>query len=84
MTALETELADVVGVARACAALELPRATYYRRRRPSAQRPRKPRPTPPRALGQSEKQTVLEVLHSERFVDKAPSQVVATLLGQGV
>ena len=84
MTALVHELADVVGVAQACAAIELPRSTYYRRRRPAAQRPNHKRPTPARALGPCEQQNVIEVLHSERFVDRAPAEVVAALLGEGL
>jgi putative transposase len=84
MTALVSELADVVGVAQACAALEQSRSTYYRRSRPAAPRPNKNRPTPARALGRCEQQKVIEVLHSDRFVDQAPAQVVATLLGQGL
>jgi putative transposase len=84
MTALVSELGDVVGIARACAALEQPRSSYYRRSRPAAQRPNKPRPAPARALGPTEQQKVIEVLHSERFVDQAPAQVVAALLGQGL
>jgi len=84
MTALVNELADVVGVAQACAAIELPRSTYYRRRRPVAQRANKKRPTPARALGPCEQHKVIEVLHSERFVDQAPAEVVAALLGEGL
>jgi putative transposase len=84
MTALVNELADVVGVAQACAAIELPRSTYYRRRRPVAQRPNNKRLTPARALGPCEQHKVIEVLHSERFVDQAPAEVVAALLGEGL
>ena len=84
MTALVTELAECVGVVQACAALEQPRSTYYRRSRPAARRPNKKRPTPTRALGPTEQQKVVEVLHSERFVDQAPAQVVAALLSQGL
>jgi len=36
----------------------------------------------PRALGPTEQRAVLDVLHSECFVDQAPAQVVATLLDQ--
>ena len=41
------------------------------------------RPTPARALSEPERQEVLQVLHSERFVDAAPVQVHATLLEEG-
>jgi len=84
MTALVTELSECVGVTEACAALEQPRSTYYRRSRPVAQRPKKKRPRPARALGSSEHDKVVQMLHSERFVDHAPAQVVAALLEEGV
>ena len=51
MTVLVRELGEVVGVARACTALGVPRPSYYRRRRPALRRPEKKRPPPPRALG---------------------------------
>jgi putative transposase len=39
--------------------------------------------TPARALSEPERDAVLEVLHSERFVDSSPAQVWATLLDEG-
>ena len=82
MDAVET-LAPVVGTAAACEALTINRASLYRRRcRPITVACR--RPTPPRALSPVERETVRDVLHSERFVDKAPAQVVATLLDEDV
>jgi len=74
------ELAPQVGIAPVCEALGVPRASLYRRRRPRKQ-PR--RTTPARALSEPERQEVLQVLHSERFVDAAPAQVQATLLEGG-
>ncbi len=44
--------------------------------------PRPPRRSP-RALKEPEEQKVLAVLHSERFVDRSPGQVYATLLDEG-
>jgi putative transposase len=41
------------------------------------------RHTPARALAPGERATVLEHLHSERFQDKPPAQVYATLLDEG-
>jgi putative transposase len=79
------DLSPVVGVAAACEALGVPRASFYRLRRSSAapqaaaSRPR----IPPRSLSERERRQVLEVLHSERFVDKAPAEVYATLLDEG-
>jgi putative transposase len=84
MTALITEIAPLVGVAAACEALEFPRATYYRLSRPAVTKTRGLRPASPRSLNDAERQTVLEVLHSERFADKAPPEVVATLLDEDV
>jgi putative transposase len=37
----------------------------------------------PRALSEAERQSVLEVLHTERFVDQPPREVYATLLAEG-
>lgn len=77
------DLAEDVGVAAACEALAVPRASFYRWRNPPAETP-KPRPTPPRALSGEERQRVRDVLNSEEFVDQAPAQVYATLLDRGV
>jgi len=76
------ELGDSVGKAAACRALGVPRATLYRRLQPSA--PAQVRPTPERALDAAERQVVLDHLHSERFCDKAPSEVYATLLDENI
>ena len=75
-------LASQVGVAPACRALGVSRATFYRRHKvtPGHQQPR---PTPARALCDSEREHVLNVLASPRFVDRAPAEVVATLLDEG-
>jgi len=43
-----------------------------------------PRPTPPRALSAAEKEVVLDVLRSDRFVDRSPAEVVYTLLDEKV
>jgi putative transposase len=40
-------------------------------------------PTPARALAPTERQAVLDVLHSERFCDRSPAEVHATLLEEG-
>lgn len=83
MKAVE-ELTPCIGTAAACRCLGVPRATLYRHRNP------KPSETPPgpplksaRALSDQERTDVLDVLHSEPFVDKAPAEVYATLLDQG-
>jgi putative transposase len=77
------ELTPIVGTRPACRVLGAAPATIYRRRRPPQPRPCRPRPAPARALSRAEREAVLEVLHSERFVDSSPAQVYATLLDEG-
>ena len=69
--------------AEACEALGVSRSTLYRRRRPVTSKPKR-RPRPQRALDTTERERVLSALHCERFVDKAPAQVWATLLDEGI
>jgi putative transposase len=77
------DLAQHVGVVAATDSLGVSRATLYRRRRPSPEhRPRVARRSP-RALAPAERSLALEVLHEERFVDRAPAAVVACLLDEG-
>ena len=76
------DLTPIIGTRPACRALGASPATIYRRRRPPEPRAPKPRPTPARALSDPEREAVLEVLHSERFVDSSPAQVWATLLDE--
>lgn len=78
MTPFVLELAPVVGLVAACAALAVSRATFYRHRTPAATR--SARPASHRALPPEERAQVLAVLNSQRFVDKAPAQVYADLL----
>jgi putative transposase len=76
------ELASGVGkTAPACAALGVPRSSLYRRRHPFIGPPR-PRPRPQRSLGPAEREQLLAVLRSPRFVDKSPAQVWAQLLDE--
>jgi putative transposase len=77
------DLAPIVGVTRACVALSVNRASLYRRRRRPTAAVRR-RPTPQRALSAAERQLVCDVLHEERFVDKAPAQVYGALLDEHV
>ncbi len=82
MRAAET-WAPEVGVAAATRALGVSRATLYRNRlpRPPAA-PAAARPSP-RALATPEREQALAVLHDPEFVDKAPAEIVATLLDDG-
>ena len=76
-------LAPDVGTKADCKSLGISRAGMYRRRTIGATpRPLKKRPSPPRTLSVPEKQEVLDTLHSERFQDKAPHEVYATLLDE--
>ena len=77
-----TSLAAHVGVAPACRALGVSRATLYRRRRPAPGH-QQPRKRPARALDEAERERVLDVLACPRFVDRSPGEVVATLLDEG-
>ncbi len=76
------ELAPQSGPSAVCLALGVSRATLHRRRRPPSASPA-PRPRPARALSPEEEDAVLAVLHAERFVDRAPAAIVATLLDEG-
>jgi putative transposase len=77
------ELASHVGIKPACEALSVCRSTFYRRQRPSTGH-QQPRPTPVRALSEQEWDEVYARLCSDRFVDRAPAEVVATLLDENV
>jgi len=80
------QAAPHIGITNACEALGISRATYYRKRKPPASEPPKtaqPCRVPGRALTQEQQQQVWEQLHSERFQDKAPAQIVAILLDEG-
>jgi putative transposase len=76
------ELAEHVGVKPACDALSVSRATFYRRTRSSTGH-QQPRPTPARALSETERSEVFDILCSERFADRSPGEVTATLLDEG-
>lgn len=78
------DLAPRIGRKSACAAMGRSRATHYRRRRQPVLGPPAPRPRPARALSDPEIDAVMAELNSERFCDKAPAQIWATLLDEGV
>ena len=78
------DLGGRVGVAPACRALGVARATLYRRRVAwTCPRPQQPRPLSPRALTIDERMDVFAVLNEERFCDLAPRTVRAMLLDEG-
>ena len=83
MIALTQEASSDVGTAPLCQALGVPRASLYRWRQGEPTGERAIRPTPARALSEPERQQVKQVLHSPRFVDRAPAEAYATLLDEG-
>lgn len=70
-----------VGISALCTALALPRASFYRQRKPKKATRGKRRQA--RALSNEEQTEVLAVLHEPRFADLAPAQVHTTLLDEG-
>ncbi len=72
----------VSGIAPACACLSVARASFYRRQHPKGAVPRRPRFVP-RALLPDERMQVLARLNDDRFADRAPAEVYATLLDEG-
>jgi putative transposase len=82
MEAAVEELVPAVGTRPACRALGVAPATVYRRRHPPEPRASAPPPPPARSLTPGERRIVLDILHSERFVDSSPAQVWATLLDE--
>ena len=81
MTALSASALSVP-LSRLCGALDVPCSTVYRHRR-HGPRARPSRRTSIRALSPVERQAVLDELHSERFVDSSPAEVVHALLADG-
>ncbi len=81
MMPLVEELGQQVGIQRACGLLNVSRSQVYRARHPQAES--KPRPAPKHALSVAERAEVRKILNSDRFMDKAPRQVYATLLDEG-
>ena len=88
------ELAALTSLAMACALLGRSRASHYRAQAEAVRRAglpfgpepapvRPPRPTPPNALSEAERDRVLGVLCEPRFADKAVAQAWAVLLDEG-
>ena len=84
-------LSPTVGLQAACDHLAVARASFYRQRPTFGPRVEPPGPAaipairakPARALSTEERACVLGVLHEERFQDRAPAAVQATLLDEG-
>jgi putative transposase len=87
--AVATSLGPIGSINPVCRALGIPRASFYRHRRPDTTTeeivlPVKSGRVSPRALGSDERQEILDVLHSPRFQDRSPTEVYATLLDEGI
>jgi len=78
-----TELSPLVGVRQACRLAGRSRASHYRDARGPVHGPPAPRCQPPNKLSDAEFDALLDLLHSEAFVDLAPAQVWAILLDAG-
>jgi putative transposase len=86
-----TQLSSVVGIVTACLVLGVSRASFYRQRPLFGPLPApvcgpmlpRGRPLPARALSVDERAQVLDVLHGERFQDRSPAAIQATLLDEG-
>ena len=76
-------LAPSVGLASACRALGVARASVYRHRKPHPTCRGRSRRSSPRALSPQERHRVLDILHEDRFADRAPAAVYAELLAEG-
>ena len=74
----------MTGVKKACELTGKSRATVYRRRNGTRSGCRERRPAAPNALSAAERGELLAVLDSPRFADKAPRQVWALLIDEGV
>ncbi|MFG2243663.1 hypothetical protein [Spirillospora sp. NPDC048823] len=77
-------LSEHLPITASCVLSGVPRGSYYRNRRSPAAGERASRPAPPNALSRAERQELADVLNSGRFADKAPRQVWAALLDEGV
>jgi putative transposase len=79
-------LAAQIGLKAACEVLVVSRASFYRlrHRRAGPQALARPRRAAAQALSAQERQQVLEILNSLRFLDAAPAQIHAKLLDEGV
>ena len=77
---ITASLAYEVGVRAACSSLDVSRAGFYRWRHPQEKEP-SCRPSP-LALSFGERSEVLDLLHTDRFVDKAPREIYAALLDE--
>lgn len=73
-----------VAIAALCDSLQMSRATLYRNHESEPQAVMEhPKEQPHNALDSAQRQKILDILHSERFVDSTPYEVFYTLLDEG-
>ena len=70
-------LAHETSVRAACRALNVPRCGFYRWQSPNEKEPFCRHS--PLSLSGDEHNEVIDVLHEDRFIDKAPQEIYATL-----
>lgn len=73
-----------IPLSEACRVLAVPRANVYRHRHAPGVRCSRPRVANWRRIPDAERKSILEVLHSDRFLDQPPAEVHAALLTEGV
>ena len=85
MIELTKDLSEDANVSDACQATGVSRSTYYYHQRKQVKQEDKAssKSSRPWALSTEERQEVLDVLHSEEFINKAPAQVYTALLDRG-
>ncbi|WDP84976.1 MAG: hypothetical protein HUN05_07290 [Desulfobacter sp.] len=71
-----------IGKKPSCEAFGIPRSSFYRFHSPK-KHIGVSRTGSPLSLNSDEQQTVLDILHSEKYQDRAPYQVYASLLDNG-
>jgi putative transposase len=72
-----------IPLSHACHVLDVPRANVYRDRSEPVVRCSRPRVASHRRIPDDERKAVLDLLHSERFLDQPPAEVHAALLSEG-
>ena len=77
------DLSADIGKKSSCSAFQIPRSSFYRFHTPIIPIKKQP-PKSHIALSCAENQTVLDILHSEQYQNKAPYQVYASLLDHGI
>jgi transposase InsO family protein len=73
-----------VPIVQACVAIGISRATLYRNTQPAKLVAVTTHAPSPRRLSDLEQKAVIDMLHSEEFVDQPPTEVYARLLSRGV